>query len=122
MAQRVATDPDERWREGPAIFKSPLGERLQFLCRLRFMQPFRFIRNMNYGRHLFQLFKRYMTFDGMSIHHNLHRRHLIITNITDSSMAAGAEWAALGWIHCTWQVSFQNDFSFSHFRIGNRYR
>lgn len=47
IAHNAATGgnrPDERWREGPAIFKSPLGEKLQFICRLLFMQPFRFIR------------------------------------------------------------------------------
>ncbi len=89
---------------------------------MRRADAFGFIRHMDYGRHLAQLFKRYMTFDDVAIYYNLIRRRLIIANIADSPMAAGAKWAAFGRIHRAGQVSFQHNFTLGHFRIGNRHR
>ena len=85
------------------------------------VHTFGFIRHVDYGLHLFQLFKRYMTFDDVAVCHSLLRRRLIITNIADSPMAAGTKWAALRGIHCAGQISFQHNFTFRHFRIGDRH-
>ena len=85
------------------------------------VKPFGFIRHMDDGFHLLQLFKRNMACDDMPIYYNLLRRWFIITNITDSAMASGTKWAAFGWIHGAGQVSFQYNFTLGHFRIGNRH-
>ena len=60
------------------------------------VEPFGFIRHMDNGLHFFQLVKRYMTFDDVPVCHNLFRRRLVIADIADSPMAAGAKWAAFG--------------------------
>ena len=86
------------------------------------VEPFGFIRHMDYGRHLFQLFYRYMTFDDVPVYYNLLRRWLIVTNIADSPMAAGTKWTTLWGIHCAGQVTFQHNLTLGHFRIGNRHR
>ena len=86
------------------------------------VDPFGVIRHMDDGLHLFQLFNWNMTFDDVPIRHNLLRRRIIITNIADFPMAAGAKRAALGRIHGAGQVSLQYDLTLGHFRIGYRHR
>ena len=85
------------------------------------MEPFGYIRHMDYGFYLFELFKRYMTFDDVPIYHDLLRRRLIITNSADFPRTAGTKWATLWRIHCAGQVAFQHNLTFGHFRIGNRH-